>query len=289
MYAISNGGADSYILGKHAKVLFYTGRYATLIGYDPVASKTEKFPLVTALIKATSSTEGGYPVLLKVHEAPYNANSPITLLSEYQIREYGLIIDSIAMWHHTGLNTTDTLHFLVNSHVHINFKGLEGGGLMGIKILPIDKEDQDLYDVITITSTERWRPHRFAQTDPKPYYYDPNDQDNQNEASYPAMVNHLQTPLEVGLDTGEDSLNNMSEEDSMTTMCDYQPFVETQVLATATWHKIIYQEIDLRILRPYLGWRPLNVVKKTLEKNEEACKVKVSSHECNQNRLISIH
>jgi hypothetical protein len=122
IYAISDGGADSCILGKNAKVLSYTGRYATLIGYDPATTKTEKVPIVTALLKATSSTEGEYPVLLKVHEAPYNANSPITLLSEYQIREYGLIIDSVATKHHTGINTTGTQRFQISPHVHINFE-----------------------------------------------------------------------------------------------------------------------------------------------------------------------
>src|SRR6478609_11334304 len=78
IYAISDGGADSCILGKNAKVLSYTGRNANLVGYDPKTTRTEKVPIVTALIKAISSSTGNIPVLLKVNEAPYNANSPIT-------------------------------------------------------------------------------------------------------------------------------------------------------------------------------------------------------------------
>ena len=39
VYAISDGGADSCILGKHAHVLSYTGRYANLIGYDPATTR----------------------------------------------------------------------------------------------------------------------------------------------------------------------------------------------------------------------------------------------------------
>jgi len=99
VYAISDGGADSSILGKLAKVISYTGRYASLVGYDPHTTRTEKVPIVSAYIKARSSSIGNYPVLLKVNEAPYNPNSPITLLSEYQIREYGLVIDSVAKKH----------------------------------------------------------------------------------------------------------------------------------------------------------------------------------------------
>src|SRR5688572_15022083 len=40
MYAISDGGADSCILGKMAKVIDYTGRHANLVGYDPKTTKT---------------------------------------------------------------------------------------------------------------------------------------------------------------------------------------------------------------------------------------------------------
>ena len=99
VYAISDGGADSCILGRNAKTLSYTGRHANLVGYDPNTTRTDKVPIVTALIKARSSSEGHHPVLLKVHEAPYNPSSPITLLSEYQVREYGLVIDSVAKKH----------------------------------------------------------------------------------------------------------------------------------------------------------------------------------------------
>src|SRR5687767_4121920 len=41
--------------------------------------------------------------------------------------------------------------------------------------------------------------------------------------------------------------------------------METQVYATSTWHRVIHQNIDPMHLRPYLGWRPLSVVKRTLE------------------------
>jgi hypothetical protein len=97
-YAISDGGADSCILGKMAKVVDYTGRHANLIGYNPKNTKTYQVPIVTAIIKAKSNVQN-IIVLLKVYEAPFLKESPITLLSEYQIREYGLVIDSVAKKH----------------------------------------------------------------------------------------------------------------------------------------------------------------------------------------------
>ena len=39
VYAISDGGADSCIVGKHTKVEFYTGRFANLAGYNPEKTK----------------------------------------------------------------------------------------------------------------------------------------------------------------------------------------------------------------------------------------------------------
>jgi hypothetical protein len=86
IYAISDCGADSTILGKYAKGLHHTNRFANLVGYDPQTTRTEKVPIVCALIKARSNTEGSIPVLLHINEAPLLANSPITLISEYQVR-----------------------------------------------------------------------------------------------------------------------------------------------------------------------------------------------------------
>ena len=130
VYAISDGGADSCILGQHAKVLSHTGRFANLVGYDPVTTRTDKVPIVTALIKVKSSSAKQLPILLKVHEAPFNQNSPITLLSEYQIREYGLIIDSVARKHRSSLDTKGKQRFQVNDCVHVAFE--DRGGTDGL-------------------------------------------------------------------------------------------------------------------------------------------------------------
>src|SRR6476660_8634864 len=68
-----------------------------------------------------------------------------------------------------------------------------GGGLMGFEILPIEQGDEELYDVITITSPERWRPHTFVKLMSDVLYpYDPSDNDPTLKASdYPAVFNHL--------------------------------------------------------------------------------------------------
>ena len=63
-----------------------------------------------------------YPVLLKVHEAPLNEESQITLLSEYQIRDHGLVIDSVARKHKSTHGKPGTQCFCVNSDVYIDFE-----------------------------------------------------------------------------------------------------------------------------------------------------------------------
>ena len=109
----------------NAKVLSYTGRYANLVGYDPKNTRTDKVPIVSALIKAKSSTIGSIPVLLEINEAPYNPTCPTTLISEYQIREYGLIIDSVAKKHFSAPGVRGKQLFQVNEWVSIEF---EDGG-----------------------------------------------------------------------------------------------------------------------------------------------------------------
>ena len=262
IYAISDGGADSCILGQNAKVISYTGRYANLVGYDPATTRTEKVPIVTALIKVKSSVEGQIPVLLQVHEAPYNSSSPITLLSEYQIREYGLVIDSVAKKHFIAPNVKGQQKFQVNQYVHINFE--DRGGLMGFELLPIEPEDEDIYDIITITSPEKWTPHKYQKKNNDIQSYDPSDNMLQNESmDYLAFLNH--TALAKDNDSGE--LLNLNVLDINV------PLIDTQIYATTTWHRTNYQTIDPKILKPYLGYRPIDVIKKTLKLTTQTAKM----------------
>lgn len=109
-YAICDSAADSCIVGEMAKVEMVTNRTANLSGHDPETTRSPKLPIVTALIKTL--TKKNMPILLQVHEAVYNKNSTITLLSEYQLREHGVVIDSVARKHLStgGTYGTQTLY-----------------------------------------------------------------------------------------------------------------------------------------------------------------------------------
>ena len=160
VYAISDGGADSCVLGTNAVVTEYTGRFARLVGYDPKTTKSNRIPIVTGYIKAKA--QNGIPVLLKINEAPYNKDSPITLLSEYQIRENKYVIDSVAKKHRTA-HGYGTQRFQLNDCVNIPFE--DRGGIMGFEILPIEEGEIDeidnKLDIFEITSDAPWNPTKF--------------------------------------------------------------------------------------------------------------------------------
>ena len=81
----------------YAFVISYAKRFARLVGYDPTSTKSARVPIVSAYLKTRLAS--GVIVLLLVHEAPYLAHSPTTLLSEYQIRQHGLVVDSCSIDH----------------------------------------------------------------------------------------------------------------------------------------------------------------------------------------------
>jgi hypothetical protein len=159
-YAISDSGADSSILGKLTHVISHTGRFAYLVGYDPANTRSPKIPIVSGYLKVMSQT--GIPIILLIHEAPYNANSPLTLISEYQAREYGTIIDSVSRRHKTISGSYGTQRMMVSSDVYVPF--LDRGGLMGFEVLPWKIGDEERFEIFTITSDEKWTPRCFQES-----------------------------------------------------------------------------------------------------------------------------
>jgi hypothetical protein len=140
---------------------------------------------------------------------------------------------------------------------------------MRFEILPVEPGDEDKYEVITITSPTKWAPHAFVKLNNDDLYtYNPSDYDSTLEVSdYPAALNHLtHADQDSGETSGEEEFNILDES---------IPILDTQICATATWHRAISKEIDPQLLRPYLGYRPLNVIKKTLQKTTQMAKMTI--------------
>ncbi len=156
-YAISDSGADSCCLGKHCHPVSYTGRHAVLVGYNPESTRSGKVPIITGYLKVMSSAN--VPIILCVHEAPYLADSEVTLISEYQSREHGIAIDSVAQRHKTVGGTFGTQRMVVSADLHVPYE--DRGGLLGFEILPWDHGDERIYEIFDITRDEPWKPRRF--------------------------------------------------------------------------------------------------------------------------------
>ena len=158
-YALSDSGADSTVVGSMAHVVGYTGRFATLVGYKPDSTATPLVPIATVMVLAQSHT--GIPVILKIHEAPYIESNPIMLISEYQVREYGLVIDSTSKRHKAPNGQYGTQRFNISEDVHIPF--VDRGGLMGFEVLHWEKDAVEKYEVFEITQDSLWRPQVFME------------------------------------------------------------------------------------------------------------------------------
>ena len=102
----------------------------------------------------------GIPVLLHVHNSPLNKSSHVSIISEYQVRDYGLIIDSCSTRHRKAHNKYGSQRFQLNDVIHSKFVDI--GALMALEVLPYKEGDDEIYDIIDITEASvPWDPRKF--------------------------------------------------------------------------------------------------------------------------------
>jgi hypothetical protein len=146
------------------QVVYLSGRKANIIGFDAQAARKDGLAIGSGITAVDSKTEPVKTVFLVANEMVFNTSSFITLLSECQIREYGGVIDSVALHHKRSQKPNDygTQCFQPNKEVIIPFKN--NGALMTFDIRePTMKEMESFHvktlpNVITITSDKPWVP-----------------------------------------------------------------------------------------------------------------------------------
>ena len=94
------------------------------------------------------------------------SDSDVTLLSEYQIREHGIVIDSVSKRHKSVNGTFGTQRMILSEYIHVPF--VDRGGLLGCEILPWTEGDEDIYDVFEITRDLPWKPRQFRDDEEDP-------------------------------------------------------------------------------------------------------------------------
>jgi hypothetical protein len=96
--SVLDGGADTCVLGQGWEVVsVHNTRRANVVGFDHEAAVKRNLPIVSAITAV--DLPGGISVLLIVHEAIYNVTANHSLLSEFQLRDFGVKIDSICHKH----------------------------------------------------------------------------------------------------------------------------------------------------------------------------------------------
>jgi hypothetical protein len=96
--SILDGGVDTCILGQGWEVhSVHNTRKANVVGFDQEAAVKRNLPIVSAI--TAIDLPNGISVILIVHEAIYNDTDNHSLLSKFQLRDFGVKIDSICHKH----------------------------------------------------------------------------------------------------------------------------------------------------------------------------------------------
>jgi hypothetical protein len=91
---ILDGGADTCVFRQGWEVIsVHNTRRANVVGFDHEAAVKRNLPIVSTITAVY--LPNGISVILTVHEAIYNDTSNHSLLSEFQLRDLGVKIDSI--------------------------------------------------------------------------------------------------------------------------------------------------------------------------------------------------
>ena len=164
--ALTDGGCDTGLLGAGWYIAAYTGRYANVVGFDAFIAKKSNLPIVVGITKFTLPSNLR-AILLRHNEGVYNKGSQTTLLSEFQLRTRGCIVDSTYKGHRGAdhkpgtqcIETTDDEDGTVYT---IPLRLCDA--LMSFAISELTAEDLATLPIVDITPDGVWCPSDFNET-----------------------------------------------------------------------------------------------------------------------------
>ena len=159
--AIVDSSADTTVIGSKGFHIVATdpSRTATIVGYDPNVTRWRELPIVSGITVFDLPTG---PLLVMINEAIFNKHAEATILSEFQIREHGMLVDSVAKRH--GGNQQITL---LTDGQQLKIPLVLQSGLMHCKHrLPTSAEIEKVVsgEVIPLAMTcgdQQWNPREF--------------------------------------------------------------------------------------------------------------------------------
>ena len=165
-FAAIDNGADSSVIGKgwsiHSYVMGQNGREkrANLIGFDKNLSK-RGLPVVCALAVVEV---GDVKHLLRINQAVYNEKADLTLLSDFQMKEHGWLIDSTSRRHRSyNPDGTGSQQMQNDDGVIIPFS--VRSCLMTFKIRKPTTDEMETMTPIDLTSDAPWDPQAHVELD----------------------------------------------------------------------------------------------------------------------------
>ena len=137
-----------------------------MVGYDERSTKKSGLDICTVATKFV--TTGSSPdFILVAHETVYNPSSQVSLISEFQVRKHGCVVDSVSKSHCVSIQgDKGTQMFYPHDDLPIQLKLMKG--LMGFTICEPNQTDLDQLEHVDITSDTIWQPHLSMDDDIRP-------------------------------------------------------------------------------------------------------------------------
>src|SRR5210317_274479 len=154
--AIVDGGADTHLVGSAWLCIIKFNQLANIVGYDEASIK--KKGLSTGVYVSMYTTDEGKPIFLWAKHGIQNESSRHTLLSSYQMREVGFVVDDVSTRHMKPPTERGTHSIQIPNNITI---GLQTRAVLSTFVLSQPSWDRWVHatpDQIVDISQENWNP-----------------------------------------------------------------------------------------------------------------------------------
>ena len=264
--AIMDSGADTCILGKGWHVVEqHPTRRVKVVGFDKELATKNNLPIVTAM--TVYELPDGDRILLQVNEGVLNKTADHSLMSNYQIAEYGIDMDARPAKHGGEQRMKigdDVINFkLCHCMVHFNHRSPT-------------QEEMDTLEPIVLTQGEvPWDPQAAEHSTDEAEAFDC------EVAAQICQMGHGDDEVSLD-DVTEDLVIDPDTAWTYATSHACPAAVEFGAddiridLATPHLHRALPAKVDYDKLSKYFLYRPKEVIRKTLENSTQLARAQIN-------------
>jgi hypothetical protein len=155
--------ADAAVFGMACHVINDTGALVSVDGCEPANMNLDGVHIVTVSVAYDCSVTM-HPFILFIHQVTHVTTLTRHLISPFQMCEYGITVNEVALMHLPESQWTPDAHSMLvdNPLLHIPLT-FDGGTMSGFTVRsPTDEElqdyDQNFTTHVTMTSPDHWEP-----------------------------------------------------------------------------------------------------------------------------------